>query len=77
MRTSSQPCSRIFRKTLDSSHFIVYNLHMSDFTNDIITIITKHGCEDIDSTGQIVIYTGLMYDEDGKIVPWEDEYADE
>jgi len=50
---------------------------MSDYTNDIISLITKHGCEDTDNTGQIVIYTGLMYDEDGKIVPWEDEYADE
>ena len=50
---------------------------MSDYTNDMIDIITKHGCEDTDNTGQIVIYTGLMYDKDGKIVPWEDEYANE
>jgi hypothetical protein len=50
---------------------------MSDYTTDIITLINKHGCDDMDNYGQIVIYTGLMYDEDGKIVPWKDEYADE
>lgn len=49
---------------------------MSDEQDDLIRFITKYGSE-MDNTGQLVIYTGLMYDEDGKIVPWKDEYADE
>jgi hypothetical protein len=28
--------------------------------------------EDTDGCGQIVVYTGLMYDEEGNIVPWKD-----
>ena len=42
---------------------------MSKYTDDLIRFIKRHGCEDTDNYGQIVIYTGLMYDEDGNIVP--------
>lgn len=45
---------------------------MDHFDKDIIAFIKKHGCEDTDDYGQIVIYTGLMCDEDGNIVQWED-----
>lgn len=50
---------------------------MSDYTSDIINFIRKYGVEPTDNYGQIVIYTGMMYDENGDIVPWKDEYADE
>lgn len=45
---------------------------MDDFNKDIIAFIKKYGCEDTDNYGQIVIYTGLMYDEDDNIVQWKD-----
>ena len=35
---------------------------------DLIRLIAKYGFEETDNDGQIVIYTGLMYDKDNKIV---------
>jgi hypothetical protein len=35
---------------------------------DLIRLIAKYGFEETDNDGQIVIYTGLMYDENNKIV---------
>ena len=50
---------------------------MSDYKTDLMQFIKKHGVEDTDNYGQIVVYTGLMYDDEGNIVPWKDEYAHE
>ena len=47
-----------------------------DFSKDIIAFIKKYGCEDTDNYGQIVIYTGLMYDKDDNIVQWKDKDDD-
>jgi len=32
-----------------------------------------HGAVEEDNSGQIVIYTGLMFDKQGNVVPWTDE----
>jgi len=32
-----------------------------------------HGAVEEDNSGQIVIYTGLMFDKEGNVVPWTDE----
>jgi len=45
--------------------------HMSDYAKDITRFIHKYGEEETDNYGQIVIYTGMMYDENGDVVPWE------
>jgi hypothetical protein len=37
---------------------------------DIVRLIQMFGGGETDNDGQIVIYTGMMYDEDGNIVPF-------
>jgi hypothetical protein len=41
---------------------------MTKEDQDLIRLIAKYGFEETDNDGQIVIYTGLMYDENNKIV---------
>jgi len=50
---------------------------VSNYTIDITRFVKKHGVEDTDNCGQIVVYTGLMYDDEGNIVLWKDKYAHE
>lgn len=38
----------------------------------MVEIINLVGGEEMDNGGQIVIYTGMMYDDEGNIVPWRD-----
>ena len=48
-----------------------------DFKADVIALLKNHWCEDKDNTGQIVIYTGLMRDQNDNIVAWKDPCGDE
>lgn len=43
------------------------------FIKDFAKFLDKHdlGVE-TDNTGQIVLYTGLMFDENNRLVPWKD-----
>jgi len=41
---------------------------MTQEQQDLIRLIAKYGFEETDNDGQIVIYTGLMYDKNNKIV---------
>ena len=41
---------------------------MTQEEQHLIRLIVKYGFEETDNDGQIVIYTGLMYDKDNKIV---------
>jgi hypothetical protein len=55
----------------------IHNIMMSDFTQDIIALIKKHDdCVSIAEDGAIIIKTCLMYDRNGKIIPWMDTNPD-
>ncbi len=44
---------------------------MSKRDKEIIKFIQKYDGGETDNYGQIVIYTGMMYDENGNIVPFK------
>lgn len=43
------------------------------FVKDLEKFVEKHGCSiETDNYGQIVIYTGMMQDDDGTVTPYKD-----
>jgi hypothetical protein len=46
---------------------------MKDFAKDLNAFAEKHGCEiATDNYGQIIVYTGMMLDENGHPIPFSD-----
>jgi hypothetical protein len=44
---------------------------------DMIDFIDKYWDGDTDNSGQIIIYTSMMEDDDGNIVPWVDRFDED
>ena len=48
---------------------------MSD--QEMIDFINKHWDGSTDNSGQIIIYTSMMEDDDGNIVQWRDRFMED
>jgi len=51
------------------------NKKLQNLRNQAFTCAIEllQGAVEEDNSGQIVIYTGLMFDKEGNVVPWTDE----
>lgn len=47
-------------------------IKLTDHQKKMIEFINWDGSEETDNSGQIVIYTGMMFNDNGDIVPWVD-----
>lgn len=49
------------------------NKRTQNFIRDFDKLLEKYDMDiDTDNTGQILLYTGLMFDENNNVVPWQD-----
>ena len=49
---------------------------MSSKNQEMIDFIREHWDGSTDNSGQIIIYTSMMEDGDGNIVPWKDLFEE-